>query len=67
MVNVPVVAGLQYTFCLTPNAATLPDPYGVALGSPNPYTGGILGLNDPSGCYADTDDVVFRTYVAPPL
>lgn len=66
MVNVPVQAGQQYTFCLTPNAATLPDPYGVAIGSPNPYAGGVLGVNDPSGSYPTNFDAVFRTYVGAP-
>ena len=32
VVDVPVVAGQQYTFSFTPNPLTLPDPYGVALG-----------------------------------
>lgn len=64
-VSVPVQAGLQYTFCITPNAATLPDPYGVALGTSNPYSGGVLGVNDPSGSYPTNFDAVFRTYVTP--
>lgn len=66
MVNVQVQAGQQYTFCLTPNATTLPDPYGVAVGSPNPYAGGVLGVKDPSGSYPTSSDAVFRTYVGAP-
>ena len=64
-VSVPIQAGLQYTFELTPNSATLPDPYGVAIGTGNPYAGGLMGLNDPSGSYPLTDfDLVFRTWVS---
>ena len=62
-VNVPVTAGSVYTFNITPNAATLPDPYGVAIGSNSPYAGGTMGLNDPSGSYTTSFDIVFRTYV----
>ena len=67
-VSVSVQAGLQYTFKLTPNAATLPDPYGVAIGAGNPYSGGVMGLDDPSGSYPTDFDLVFRTFVtAPPV
>ena len=62
-VDVPVLAGQMYTFNLIPDAATLPDPYGVAIGALNPYPGGVMGLNDPSGSYPTDYDVVFRTYV----
>jgi hypothetical protein len=62
-VDVPVTAGLEYTFELTPNPLTLPDPYGVCVGAPNPYPGGDLGLNDPSGTYETSFDAVFRTWV----
>ena len=62
-VGVPVTTGLEYTFELTPNSLTLPDPYGVCLGDPNPYPGGELGLNDPSGSYETNFDAVFRTWV----
>ena len=62
-VSVPVQAGSVYTFNFTPNAATLPDPYGVAIGTGNPYPGGVMGLNDPSGSYRTDFDLVFRTYV----
>jgi len=65
-VNVPVVAGQLYTFELTPNPLTLPDPYGVAIGSNNPYPSGVFGLNDPSGSYPTSFDTVFRTFVAVP-
>ncbi|HZI21526.1 MAG TPA: hypothetical protein VFD76_03390 [Gemmatimonadales bacterium] len=60
-VSVSVTAGLRYTFRFTPNAATLPDPYGVALGSSNPYPGGVMGTDDPSGSYRTDFDAVFRT------
>jgi hypothetical protein len=63
LVNVPVQAGAVYTFNFTPDAATLPDPYGVAIGANNPYPGGVMGLNDPSGSYRTDFDLVFRTYV----
>ncbi len=64
-VNVPVTAGQMYTFNLTPDPATLPDPYGVAIGANNPYPGGVMGLNDPSGSYRTNFDIVFRTHVEP--
>ena len=63
-VNVAVTAGQQYTFELTPDRLTLPDPYGVAIGANNPYAGGVMGLNDPSGTYPTTFDLVFQTFVA---
>ena len=63
-VAVAVQAGSQYTFQITPDAATLPDPYGVALGSGNPYAGGALGVDDPSGTYPTNFDATFRTYVS---
>lgn len=62
-VNVPVTAGSLYTFEFTPNAATLPDPYGVAIGVGNPYPRGVMGLDDPSGSYRTDFDLVFRTFV----
>ncbi len=62
-VNVSIEQGSQYTFELTPNPMTLPDPYGVAIGTPNPYANGVFGLNDPSGSYTTNFDAVFRTYV----
>ena len=60
-VSVPVTAGLLYTFRFTPNATTLPDPYGVAIGSSDPYPGGDMGLDYPSGSYRTNFDMVFRT------
>ena len=63
VVSVPVTAGSLYTFRFTPNAATLPDPYGVAIGAGNPYTRGVMGLDDPSGSYRTDFDLVFRTFV----
>ncbi|MCC7390445.1 MAG: hypothetical protein IT431_16960 [Phycisphaerales bacterium] len=65
-VNAQVTAGLQYTFELTPNADTLPDPYGVCIGAYDPYTRGVFGINDPSGSYETEFDMVFRTRVAVP-
>ena len=62
-VDVPLTAGLQYAFELTPNPSTLPDPYGVCVGAPDPYPGGALGINDPSGTYPTEFDAVFRTWV----
>ncbi len=62
-VNVPVVSGNQYTFQFVPNPATLPDPYGVAIGSG--YIGGYLGTTDPSGSSPTQFDWVFQTYVTP--
>jgi PEP-CTERM motif len=64
LVSVPIVAGQQYTFSFTPNPLTVPDPYGVAVGARNPYAGGVLGLNDPSGSYTTNFDMVFQTHVA---
>lgn len=64
VVSVPLTAGSRYTFAFTPNPATLPDPYGVAIGVGNPYARGVMGLDDPSGSYPQSDfDVVFRTFV----
>lgn len=62
-VSVPVVAGSTYTWNLTPDAATLPDPYGVCVGSGNPYAAGTMGIDDPSGSYPMTFDVVFRVHL----
>lgn len=63
-VSVPIVAGSQYTFQLTPNAATLADPYGVAIGSG--YAGGNLGLvSGVAGSSVTQFDWVFQTYVLP--
>jgi len=68
-VNVPVVAGQMYTFNFIPDAATLPNPYGVALGAPDPYpgpppyAGGVMGENIPSANQTTNFDLVFRTYV----
>ena len=63
-VNVQVVSGAAYTFRITPDAATLPDPYGVAIGATDPYPGGVMGIDDPSGSYPTPFDVVFRTWLA---
>ena len=60
----PVAAGSSYTFNLTPDAATLPDPYGVCIGSTDPYPGGTMGLDDPGGSQPTGFDVVFRTRLA---
>ena len=62
-VSVSVTAGSFYTFNFTPDAATLPDPYGVAVGAGNPYPRGVMGLDDPSGSYRTDFDLVFRTFV----
>jgi hypothetical protein len=62
-VNLPVTGGRRYTFELRPDRNTLPDPYGVAVGSPNLDPGGRLGLNDPSGSYPTEFNAVFRTWV----
>lgn len=64
-VDVSVVARSHYTFNIIPDAATLPDPYGVAIGDPNPYVGGVMGGNDPTGSHRTDFDVVFRTFVDP--
>jgi len=67
-VSVPIQAGLQYTFELTPNPQTLPDPYGVCVGSNNPYpvSRGVFGGEYTGGSsYIDTGfDAVFQTKVA---
>ncbi len=62
-VSIAVTAGSSYTFEITPNAATVPDPYDVAVGVFDPYPFGNLGLNDPSGSYPTDFDAVFRTFV----
>jgi hypothetical protein len=62
-VRVRVRAGSVYTFKFTPNSATLPDPYGVAIGAGGPYLRGVMGLDDPSGSYRTDFDLVFRTFV----
>lgn len=64
-VSVPITAGSEYTFELTPDASTLPDPYGVCTGANNPYAGGIMGLN-PGGIANTPYDMTFRTYVQIP-
>src|SRR5204863_7615603 len=62
-VSAPVIAGTMYVFHLIPNAATLPDPYGVCGAFGGPYAGGTMGLIDPSGTYDMPFDCVFRTWV----
>ena len=62
-VNTPVHSGSHYTFNFIPDAARLPDPYGVAVGAGNPYPGGVHGVDDPSGSYRTDFDLVFRTFV----
>jgi hypothetical protein len=37
----------------------------VAVGSDNPYDGGVMGIDDPSGSQRTDFDLVFRTFVAP--
>lgn len=64
-VSVPITAGELYTFEVTPEAATLPDPYGVCVAMSNPYPRGTMGLDDPSGSYRTDFDLVFKTYVSP--
>lgn len=62
-VSVSVIVGSLYTFEFVPDAATLPDPYGVAIGASNPYAAGAMGIDDPSGTYPTDFDMNFRTYV----
>ena len=62
-VNVPVVSGRTYTFEIIPCGKSLADPYGVAIGANNPYPGGTLGVNDPSGSYRTNFDAVFRIWI----
>ena len=64
-VSVPVEENLQYTFNFIPNAATLDNPYGVAIGAGNPYLDGTHGENHPGYATTDSFDLVFRTYVTP--
>jgi hypothetical protein len=62
-IDVAVTAGSLYTFELTPDAATLPDPYGVAIGAGDPYPRGVMGIDDPSGSYPTPFDTNFRAHV----
>jgi hypothetical protein len=62
-VDAAVTAASTYTFQITPDAATLPDPYGVCIGSGDPYAGGTMGIDDPSGSYEMPFDVVFRIHL----
>jgi hypothetical protein len=66
-VNAPSAAGQQYTFLFTPYLTTIPDPYGIAAASGNPYLGGASVFIDPSGAYIETAfDLDFKTYVSVP-
>jgi hypothetical protein len=56
-INVHVTAGQQYTFNFIPDATSLPDPYGVAMGYDAEYSGGTSSIPG--------FDLVFRTYVRP--
>ena len=58
-----VTSGLLYTFDFTPGAG-IPDPYGVQVAVPGPYTKGDMIIKDPSGSYFPGFDIVFETYVA---
>lgn len=61
-VNVPITAGISYTFQFIPGAG-IPDPYGVQVQVPGTYPGGYFGLIDPSGSYNTGFDMVFYTHV----
>ena len=66
LLRVAVTAGRKYTFHFTPNAQTMPDPYGVCIGAGTSlYPRGIFTHVDPSGEYADVHQSVFRTHVIP--
>ena len=62
-VSVPIQAGVVYTFRFTADPKTVADPYSAAIGASDPYNGGVMGLDDPSGSYRTEFDLVFRTYV----
>src|SRR5262249_45936988 len=62
-VNAPVAGGRRYTFEFKPDRGTLPDPYSVVIDTKNSYSGGRLGLNDPTGSYPTENNAVFRTWV----
>lgn len=63
--NVPVLAGLQYTFRFSPGSG-IPDPYGVQVGAHNPYHAGTLGhdiaITGTSSAF-EGYDAVFTTFV----
>ncbi|MFO0794610.1 MAG: hypothetical protein U0586_11180 [Candidatus Brocadiaceae bacterium] len=59
VVSVPLQSGLVYLFRITPGAA-MPEP----LRSGDFYSGGVMGIDDPSGSYLTCFDMVFRTYVS---
>lgn len=69
-VYIGVMQGQKYTFLLTPNPATVPDPYGVAVSSlepPDLYPGGTEVQAFPG--FVDLEqrfDLVFKTYVQVP-
>jgi hypothetical protein len=64
-VSAPVLAGLQYTFNFVPNEATMPNPYGIAIGTGDRYLEGTHGQDYPDYSNTDNFDLVFRTYVTP--
>ena len=61
-VSAQVTAGQVYTFQFTPGAG-IPDPYGVQAEVPGTYSGGQMGLVDPSGTSYPGFDLIFKTYV----
>jgi len=60
--NIPVTEGDIYTFQIR-GGPGMPDPYGLQIGSGNPYADGEMGFVDPSGTYLTDFDWVFNTYV----
>ena len=61
--SVPITAGQVYCFRFIPGAG-MPDPYGVQVENPGSYSGGQMGLIDPSGVYYPGFDQVFKTFVS---
>lgn len=66
MVDVIIESGQQYSFYFDPNSLTMPDPYYLALGYPDPYAGGVLLAVSNGDPWQISDcDMVFRTWVVP--
>ena len=66
IVDIPVEESWQYSFYFEPNSLTMPNPYYIGLGYPNPYGSGVLlAVSNGDPWQIDECDLVFRTWVEP--